>query len=165
MQRMLWIQRISVSLLLMAMLQACSAPSAKPESSYRVMSREAVTLRAATGMTPGQPFRREFEQRDVQGTINDAGRWTIEDVVNHTRLLCGTYEVGIQLGRGASGCSRAEWYNEPEYGTRERHCNSASRIHAGGGTLPVTREQVAAANCVRVLVRCSGTCGSGNASQ
>ena len=47
----------------------------------------------------------------------------------------------------------------PEYGTRERHCNSASRIHSGGGSLPVTRKQVATANCVRVLVRCSGTCG------
>ena len=153
------IHRIVLLLACTALLQACSAPSAKPEDSYRILSREAVALRPAAGVAAGQPFRREFEQRDIQGTVNDAGRWTIEDVVNHTRLLCGTYEVGVQLGRGASGCSQAQWYHEPEYGTRERHCNSASRIHAGGGTLPVTRQQVEAANCVRVLVRCSGTCG------
>lgn len=151
--------RLVLLLLALAALQACSAPSAKPEDSYRVLSRETIPLQPAVRVVEGQPFRRNFEQFDTRGTINDSGRWTIEDVVNHSRLLCGTYEVGLQLGRGAAGCPQAEWFNEPEFGTRERHCNSASRIHAGGGSLPVTREQVESANCVRVLVRCSGTCG------
>lgn len=142
-----------------AWLQACTTPTAKPEESYRVMSRTEVPMSLAVGIVAGQPFRRSFEQRDVKGSVNDAGRWTIENVVDHSRFRCGTYEVGIQLGRGISGCSQPQWFGEPRYGTRERHCNSASLIHSGGGNLPVTREQVATASCVRVVVRCSGTCG------
>lgn len=140
-------------------VQSCTAPTAQPEGSYRVLNRIAVPISPALGTSEGQPFRRQFEQRDVNGSINDTGRWTIENVVNHSHFRCGIYEVGIQLGRGTPGCSQPQWFGEPEYGTRERHCNSASRIHVGGGSLPVTREQVAEASCVRVLVRCSGICG------
>lgn len=152
-----------VSFLLASMaallLQSCTKPTAQPEGSYRVVGRLEVPMSPGVGITEGQPFRRDFEQRDVKGSINDAGRWTIENVVDHSHFRCGIYEVGIQLGRGVAGCSQAEWFSAPEYGTRERHCNSASRIHSGGGSLPVTRKQVATGNCVRVLVRCSGTCG------
>lgn len=146
-------------LVLVIVLAACTQPTAKPESSYRIMQRTAVPLQPLARLPGDEPFRRSFDQRDNEGWISDDGRWSIKRVVEHTRFRCGTYEVGIQLGRGVSNCAQPEWFNEPQYGTRERQCNSASLIHTGGATLPVSREQVAAANCVRVVVRCSGTCG------
>ena len=118
-------------------LHACTAPTAKPEESYRVLNRVEVPLRVGVGAADDQPFRREFEQRDVKGSISDSGRWNIEKVVDHSRFRCGIYEVGIQLGSGTSTCSQPTWMNEPAYGTRERQCNSASKIHAGVGTLPI----------------------------
>jgi len=141
------------------LLVGCTKPTAQPESSYRIMQRTEIPLQPMVQPPEGQPFRRSFDQRDNEGWISDDGRWSVTGVVDHTHFRCGTYEVGIQLGRGVSACAQPEWFNEPQYGTRERQCNSASLIHTGGATLPVSREQVIAANCVRVLVRCSGTCG------
>jgi len=123
------------------------------------MQRTEIPLQPMMQSQDGQPFRRSFDQRDNEGWISDDGRWSFTGLVEHTRFRCGTYEVGIQLGRGVSACAQPEWFNEPQYGTRERQCNSAPMIHTGGATLPVSREQVATANCVRVLIRCSGTCG------
>jgi hypothetical protein len=145
--------------LVIAALAGCATPPARPEGSYRTVQRTEIELGAAQPDVLDQGFRRPFRQRDVEGWISDSGRWDIETVVNHTHLRCGTYEVGIQLGRGNPGCAFAVWTSEPQFGTRELQCNSASMIHRGGGTLPVSPEQAAEATCLRVLVRCSGVCG------
>ena len=144
---------------LAAVLLACASPEAEPEDDFRVLDRAEVPLDPAPALSPGQPFSRSFEQLNTRGSISDSGEWIIEQVVKHTRLRCGTYQVGVQLGRGEAACAQPVWLGEPQYGTQERHCNSAPRIHTGGGTLPVTREQVSSASCVRVWVRCSGACG------
>ena len=145
--------------LIAAGLTGCASPSAQPESSYRSIGRTEVALGPAEPGLLNQGFRRRFQQRNIEGSVSDSGRWTIESVVEHSRLRCGTYEVGIQIGQGNPGCAQAVWFIEPQFGTRELQCNSASMIHAGGGTLAVSPEQVAEATCVRVLVRCSGVCG------
>ena len=142
-----------------SILLACTTPGTEPEDEFRVISRAEIVLDPSSAEIAEQPFSRSFERLNTRGSIEDSGQWTIEQVVNHTRLRGGTYQVGIQLGRGAPACMRPVWLSEPQYGTLARHCNSASRIHSGGGTLPVTREQVSSASCVRVLVRCAGTCG------
>ena len=141
-----------------ALVQSCATPSAQPEASYRVVNRTEIRLGAGR-YGASEIVRRTFEQRDIEGWVTHSGQWAVEGVVNHTRFRCGTYEIGIQLGQGVSACSQPTWLMEPEYGTRERQCNSASMIHSGGGRLPLSREQVAQATCVRILVRCSGACG------
>lgn len=107
----------------------------------------------------GEVERRSFEQFDVEGELSATGVWSIEGVVEHRGLRCATYEMGLQIGRGASACQAVEWYNAVQYGTRERHCNSASLVHKGSGTHELSRDQLISATCVRVVTRCSGPYG------
>ena len=51
-----------------------------------------------------------------------------------------------------------EWLSGVEYATRVRHCNSASRLHAGGGEFSDAANRYNEVSCVRVLVRCEGAC-------
>ncbi len=139
-------------------LQACVTSPPQEEGSDRIVNRVDVILRPVAGGDDNQPFRRRFEQRNTEGWVGDAGNWSVEALVTHTRLRCSTYEIGIQLGRGNPDCIAVNWLTNAQYGTSERQCNSASMIHAGDGTLPVSREQVVTASCVRVLTRCTGAC-------
>jgi len=139
-------------------LQACATSPPQDEGNDRIVNRVDVILRPVAGGKDNQPFRRRFEQRNTEGWIGDAGSWSVEALVTHSRLRCGTYEIGLQLGRGNPDCTAVNWLTEVQYGTSERQCNSASMVHAGGGTLPVSREQVAVSSCVRVSTRCTGAC-------
>lgn len=107
---------------------------------------------------PRQPATKAFQGRDVQGRVSESGTWTLRTAVTHTRLRCATYETGIQLGHGTAGCSDVRWLTNVQFGTRETHCNSATRIHAGGGELPLAKDSFDLSNCVRVVTRCNGPC-------
>ena len=140
------------------MLCVVPAPVTHADGSRIVRSSE-VTLAAQSATGKAGSTRRDFRQRDMEGWINAAGEWHFSGLVSHGRLRCGVYEVGIQLGRGARGCLQTEWLTPSQFATRRRQCNSATVNHSGDGTLEVSPEQVGTATCVRVLVRCSGTCG------
>ena len=94
----------------------------------------------------------------MQGWLDETGAWHIGTEVHHGRLRCGTYETGIQLGRGKPACSEVEWLTDVEYATRLRHCNSATRLHAGGGVFSDAENRLEEVTCVRIVVRCEGTC-------
>jgi len=106
----------------------------------------------------GQPSRRVFQARSVQGSLDETGGWAVTTEVTHTRVRCGTYETGIQIGRGDAACTRVDWLSDPDFRTRRTQCNSATLIHSGRGTVNLPESVVQGANCARVLVRCSGAC-------
>ena len=106
----------------------------------------------------GQLSKKNFQGQGMQGWLDETGAWQIRGEVHHNRLRCGTYETGIQLGRGNPACAAVEWFTGIEYTTRLRHCNSATRLHEGGGEFPEAAEHLEAVSCVRVVVRCEGSC-------
>jgi len=115
-------------------------------------------LASSAASIHGQPAKKTFQRQGVEGWLDEAGAWQLEAEVDHGRLRCATYETGIQLGRGTPACADAEWLTGVEYATRLRHCNSATRLHAGGGVFPQAADRFEEISCVRVLVRCEGAC-------
>ncbi len=113
---------------------------------------------SSTQSVDGQPSRRTFEKQGIKGWLDETGVWHIEAEVHHGRLRCGTYETGIQLGRGNPACSDVEWLTGVESVTRQRHCNSATRLHRGGGRFSEAASRFEEVSCVRLVVRCEGTC-------
>jgi hypothetical protein len=108
----------------------------------------------------GLPARKTFNRQGVQGWLDDTGAWQASAEVPHGRLRCGTYEIGLQLGQGTQGCNEVEWFTDVQYVTRLRHCNSATRLHAGGGLIGKGADRFAKTSCVRLVVRCEGHCGA-----
>lgn len=94
----------------------------------------------------------------MKGWLDKKGAWHISAEVQHGRVRCGTYRTGIQLGKGTPACTDVNWFTGVAYATRLRHCNSATRVHTGGGEFSDVANRVADVTCVRFVVRCEGTC-------
>lgn len=129
----------------------------QPDQARIVRQFELPLASSAVG-TDGQPSRKIFQRQGVEGWLDETGAWQLEGEVDHSRLRCATYEMGIQLGSGNPACADAEWLTGVEFATRLRHCNSATRLHTGGGQFPQAANRFSAVSCVRVLVRCEGGC-------
>ncbi len=129
----------------------------RPDS-YRIVNISELPLKPSTKPNTEQPLTKEFQRRETQGWIRETGVWDINKTVTHTRLRCAIYETGIQLGKGNPGCSQVEWLTDIDYGTRQRHCNSATLIHTGGGEFAGINGIFEALTCVRVVIRCQGVC-------
>ena len=121
----------------------------------RVIRALELPLQPPALIIQGEPSRWTFHDFNVSGWVDEDGFWNIRSEISHGRLRCATYEVGVQLGKGLPGCSNVRWLSDVEFASRVRHCNSATRIHTGGGRFFDT-SLVEAANCMRVLVRCEG---------
>ena len=131
--------------------------AASPVGSRTVATLD-LPLTPVTTAGARQPATKAFQGRDVEGEVGASGAWSIRAAVTHTRLRCATYETGIQLGQGNADCSNVRWLTDLQLGTRQTHCNSATRIHAGGGELPLAKDRFDLSNCVRVVTRCTGPC-------
>ena len=152
-------------LLPVCLLVSCAAGDPRPPAGggdrsdgARIVRQVELTVASSAAAVPGQASRKTFQKQGVQGWLDETGAWHIEGEVDHGRLRCGTYQMGIQFGRGNPACSAAEWLTGVEYATRLRHCNSATRLHTGGGRFPQAGNRFEEVNCVRVLVRCEGVC-------
>jgi hypothetical protein len=126
------------------------------KEAFRVVSQVDLPLVRANPSSEAQKGGKSFQAGSVSGSLEDDGTWTIRAEVTHRRLRCATYATGIRLGVGDASCSKVEWLTGIENGTRETQCNGATRIHSGGGTMGQPPQAIESANCVRVLVRCSG---------
>lgn len=124
----------------------------------RIVRQLDLPLSASGPAAQGQASRRVFQTRSVQGSLEGTGDWAVTTEVTHTRVRCGTYETGVQIGRGDAACTRVDWLSDPDFRTRRTQCNSATLIHSGRGTVNLPQSVIQDANCVRVLVRCSGAC-------
>jgi hypothetical protein len=127
-------------------------------SQFRIVRQVELPVESSTQTISGQPSRKIFQITGLQGWLDETGAWHIKGDVHHGPLRCGTYEMGIRLGRGNPACSDVEWLTGVEYATRLRHCNSASRLHTGGGEFSDAANRLEEVSCVRVIVRCEGTC-------
>jgi len=105
-----------------------------------------------------QAQKKSFADNDTEGWLQQNGDWYIKGMVTHTRLRCATYQLGIQLGKGSPACLNVEWLTDIHYGTMERQCNSSPVQHIGGGSMPELQHLLQQATCVRVAVKCTGTC-------
>ena len=87
--------------------------------------------------------------------LDENGNWHLRSEISHGRIRCASYEVGVQLGKGVPACNNFQWLTRVDWLPRVRHCNSATRIHTGGGNFADIKA-VEAASCARVVVRCEG---------
>jgi len=126
---------------------------------WRIVRQVKLPVGSSAQTINGQPSKKTFQRQGMEGWLDNTGAWHIEMDVHHGRLRCGSYETGIQLGRGNPACSDdVEWLTGVQYATRLRHCNSASRLHAGGGEFSDAANRLHDVTCVRVVVRCEGIC-------
>ena len=130
----------------------------QPRDHGRIVRQVELPMDSPARTAEGQPRKRNFNRRGAEGWLDETGAWHIRQEVRHGRLRRGVYETGIQLGTGDSSCSKVEWLTGVQYTTRLRHCNSAIRIHAAGGTFPDLANRFEDVNCARVVVRCDGVC-------
>jgi hypothetical protein len=105
-----------------------------------------------------QPVRKTFADSEYSGWVSNDGNWFIKGNVVHTRLRCGTYQLGVQLGKGSPACLNVKWLSGVYYGTRREHCNSAVLVHQGGGEVEEIKLLVEQATCVRIVTKCTGVC-------
>ncbi len=126
--------------------------------SIRVIGDFELKRASTSGFNDPPADTKVFQWGDSSGRIQNTGSWHITSTVHHTRLLCATYEVGIQLGQGNSACSQVGWLTDVKYGTRRTQCNSATLIHTGGGEIDQMGRIFDNATCARVVVRCEGVC-------
>lgn len=123
------------------------------------LNRATAPARPSVMWTPeGKPERMEFNFGGITGWIRGKGGWHIEGMVQHTGLLCGTYELGMRFGVGNPGCTDVTWRSRIEYGTRMKHCNSATQHHDGGGYLPDLAKEFGRITCAERVIRCTGNC-------
>lgn len=123
---------------------------------FRVVQQADVALRPAGASSSRDAAGRVFSAGAIRGTLQDDGTWTLRTEVAHTRLRCATYETGIRLGIGDGSCANARWLTDIERATRQTQCNAATVIHSGGGEIDLPTDAIESANCVRVLVGCTG---------
>ena len=147
------------------LLVACAVSEPKPPSEEgsepsggRIIRQMLLPLAGFESGIGDAPARRTFQERGTRGWLDQTGAWQIEAEIQHGRFLCATYETGVQLGRGDPACSNVTWLTEVEYATRLRHCNHASRLHRGGGEFSDSPDRLRQVTCVRVVVRCEGSC-------
>ena len=151
---------LPLALLLSCALNDQQQPAAggdQPQQ-FRIVRQVELPLTSSAEIMNHQPARKIFQRQGIQGWLDEAGAWRMEVEVHHGRLRCATYETGIRFGRGSPACDTVEWLDDIEYASRVRQCNSASRLHTAGGEFSATAGRVDSLSCVRVLVRCAGTC-------
>jgi hypothetical protein len=149
-----------ITLVALCALTGCAADDAarleSPPQTARIVRQIDLPVRDEEASAGPEAAKKRFQSRGLQGWLAADGAWQLRAEVDHGRLRCATYETGIQIGTGDADCTAVTWLTRPAFGSRQTHCNSASRIHSGGGELSLEPDAFGAANCVRVLVRCSG---------
>ena len=134
------------------------ASGGTPPDQARIVRLLELPVEPAAQTINGQPSKKTFQGNGMQGWLDETGAWHITGEVRHGRLRCATYEIGVQPGRGSPACTDVGWLAGIEYATRLRHCNSATRVHVGGGNFSDVANRLGEVSCVRVVVRCEGVC-------
>ena len=70
-----------------------------------------------------------FNFGNAEASLTPEGKWFIKGQVQHNRIRCATYQLGVRFGVGEKGCTNVNWIGDFEYGTNVKHCNSASLQH------------------------------------
>ena len=97
---------------------------------------------------------------ELKAWLKSNGDWKVEGWVQHTGLLCGTYQMGIRFGVGNPGCVNVEWLTEPKYATKHKQCNNVRLHHTGYADSPEVIELFDKVTCAQSLVKCTGRCAN-----
>lgn len=112
----------------------------------------------ALKILPTDPNKVNFDFGDIKAWVRDGGQWYIQGHVQHSRLRCANYRLGIQFGKGDFSCSQVSWLTQAVYVTNRKQCNSASVQHSGGDTDSKIPKVFAEINCAKALIQCDGAC-------
>jgi len=110
----------------------------------------------------GKTDRLEFDFGRNRGKawVARKGELYVETWVQHTGLLCATYEVGVRFGHGDPGCGDVEWLGSAKYVTRRTQCNNALVQHIGADTKVDLGDKFDRITCAQRMIRCvKGSCG------
>ena len=156
------IRRITPGLVAVVLAAGCATQGSNPSTADgqapRVLAVADLPLApAAAGGSDGAGAK-TFGSGPIQGRVDASGAWSLRGEITHRRLRCATYELGLIAGRGNSACTQVDWVTEADFATRLTHCNAATRVHSGGGTLGLRGPALESINCVRVVTRCTGAC-------
>ncbi|MCG6969638.1 MAG: hypothetical protein LJE85_07725 [Gammaproteobacteria bacterium] len=110
---------------------------------------------------PNDPKQLDFvfdKASDLKAWLRENGDFLLEGYIRHNHFRCGTYELGIQFGKG-DGCVNVEWLTQPVYISRHRQCNQAVLHHDGAANVPELAGKFNEVTCGQLFIRCNGVCG------
>jgi len=134
------------------------APAEDKQSYPGAVNRTDIRLISETQFNPKNALKKKFQDGNFSGWLSTDTNWYIKGRVPHPRLLCATYELGVQLGKGAPACLNVKWIPGVHYGTRLNQCNSSDMEHVGGGEVLAFNAELYEATCVRIITKCTGAC-------
>jgi len=139
------------------LMQASAVTHAAEKQTYPgAVNKTDIRLISESRFNPKDAVKKNFDDGNFSGWVSSDSNWIIKGRVPHSRLLCVTYELGVQLGKGAPACLNVKWITAVHYGTRRSQCNSAEMQHTGGGEVPEFKTRLLEATCVRIVTKCSG---------
>lgn len=110
---------------------------------------------------PNDPLQLDFvfdKASDLKALLKENGDFLLEGYIRHNHFRCGTYQLGIQFGKG-DGCVNVEWLSQPVYVSRQRQCNQAVLHHDGSANVPEVATSFNKVTCAQLLIKCDGVCG------
>ncbi len=137
---------------------AVAGEPAQPPDNEAVVGSMAVAKPGMEWDKNGKPARLDFDFGDFKAWVRKKGGWQIEGRINHSGLICGTYDVMVRFGAGNPGCNNVKWFSDPRSVTHREHCNSASLPHQGGDIEFPWADRFGQLTCAERIVRCTGNC-------
>lgn len=111
---------------------------------------------------PNDPKQLDFlfdKSSDMKAWVRENGDLFIEGFIRHNHFRCGTYQLGIQFGKG-DGCANVQWYSDPVYVSHKRQCNQAVLHHNGYQNDPNVVAKFDEITCAQLFIKCEGVCGT-----
>ena len=122
----------------------------------------AAAVPAVAVTADGKTDRLEFDFGRNRGKawVARKGELHVQTWVQHSGLLCATYEVGVRFGHGDPGCADVEWLGPAKYVTSRVQCNNALVEHIGADTARDLSDKFDRITCAQRMIRCvKGSCG------
>jgi hypothetical protein len=107
---------------------------------------------------PNDVPKLDFDFGDIQATLKKNGEITVKGWVNHSRIRCGNYSIGLRFGQGEHACTNVKWLTDVRYLTFQKQCNSARVEHNGFEIGQAEAAQFDKITCAQRLIRCMGAC-------
>lgn len=157
-QSLLTMTRYLFALLIAVWAAASAADETPPNDKEVVVGSLAVAKPGMEWDQNGKPARLEFDFGDFKMWVRKKGGWQMEGRINHSGLICGTYQVMVRFGAGNPGCTNVKWFSDPRLVSQHEQCNSASVAHQGGDLDFPWADRFGQLSCAERIVRCSGNC-------
>ncbi len=123
------------------------------------VSRTKAEARKGSMITLGKvPEQKNFKFNDIKAWLNTDGDWYIQGYINHKKLLCAHYDLGVRFGMGNPGCTNVKWISEEEYVSHLRQCNQARMGHGGGNRSGLLKNNYDKITCAERIIKCKGQC-------